>query len=668
MEHNGEAIRGFAAARRPTHLSQALSNRSSARLALAQLHDEHTVENHDLLDAAEIDASEAISVLGDDVHGVDAGRRWWQLGRVLAARDGYSPSMIAAFERALADLTPETAPSDCRDAGRHIADLASAADDWERGASAWRQAADAGAALVQTRATLAGRLSEVSANGNLARWAAYALVQVGSLAEAIEVLERGRALQLATWLGRDIVDLEPLRGASPELCARFVDLRRHVELGERDSAAVHDAVFARAVEELSTVIKEIRTLPGLDGFLLPPSAPALLGRLAPEEAIAYPLVSPWGSVWLVAARDDREQLKVEAIELSALTAQGALGAMVRVDAAGGRAEGFLIEQSRESDGLRLAQELGHVAAVLGPSLMAPLASALEGWGRRSVCVIPVGPLAFAPLHALTWPTESGERCLIDFVDVTFAASAYVRQVCRGRAAGRAAFARLLVVGNPLPSSVPLPDSEIEARAIAATVPADECQPLLREAATKEAVLAALPSASHIHLACHGEAAGDPLGFEAALRFSGDTAVSAEEILDVDLSQARLVVASACETAIAAGYDTVDEVLSLSSVLLAAGAAGAIASYWKVDDYATRLLMTRFYEELTTTPDHPAQALRAAQLWLRELTWEEETHYRTSHPVLGGERRPASCARAIAGPEDRRLSSPLYWGAFALSGA
>jgi CHAT domain-containing protein len=202
------------------------------------------------------------------------------------------------------------------------------------------------------------------------------------------------------------------------------------------------------------------------------------------------------------------------------------------------------------------------------------------------------------MHALTWKENNGPRCLLDEFDVSYAPSAYVRGACHRRSAARRGFQRLVAVGNPLPHSRPLRFAEREAELVSGIVPAGEPVLLLGKDATKEAALAALPGASHIHLACHGRQAGDPMAFDSALEFESGQAVSAAEVLELNLSDARLVVASACETGvIPAMYEMSDEVLSLSTVFLGAGAAGVVASLWEVDDYATALLMTRFYEEL-----------------------------------------------------------------------
>jgi CHAT domain-containing protein/tetratricopeptide (TPR) repeat protein len=668
IEHYSEAIRGFAASGAVSHLAQAFANRATARADLAAMEGSDSAERKELLESAEADARDGISAVGENARGVDAGRRWWQLGRVLSARYGYAPETLAALERSLEDLTPTTSPRDCRQTARHLADLAIAAGDWEVAAQAWYQAAEAGLAAVEERATLAGRRSEVAANGNLVRWAAYALVRIGSYHEAIELLERGRGLQLATWLRGDVVDLAPVRRAAPTLCSRFIDLRRRVELGERNDSAVEDAGFPLAVEELKATITEIRSLPGLDRFLTRPSLTELVATLGTEETIAYPLTSPWGSAWLLASRTVDNKLDVDVVDLPVLTSTIAFEALVRFDPATDLPAGYLIEQSRQSRGDNVGQELTNVSKVLGQGLMMPLAEALKQTDRHAVCLVPTGLLALVPLHALTWQSDRGDRCLLDELDVTFSPSAYIRDISRSRAEGHRGFERLVAVGNPLPQIRPLQHSEAEAEAVAATVPAAEHLLLTREAASKEAVLAALPSASHVHLACHGSAAEDPLGFDAALWFAHDVPISAAEILDLDLSGTRLVVASACETGVVAGYDTLDEALALSTIFLVAGAAGAIASLWKVNDYATRLLMTRFYEELVASPDRADRALREAQLWLRDLTPDEVARYTRSRPHLHADRKRTARAEAAGRPAGKDFSDPAMWAAFTLNGA
>ena len=657
-EYYGRALRGFEG--HSAHRSQALGNRASARLDIAMLENTPAEERGELLSAAAADAREATDMVSVEGHGIAAGLRWWQLGRVLAARETLTDELLHVLRRALAELTPETAPKECREVGWRLGELAAQAGDWQVAAEGYEQAAVAAANAISLRATRNARFAEIERSGNLFRWAAYSLIRAGNPARALEILELGRARELALWLQRDETELRPLLGADPALAGRFAELRHRIETAQ---ASGDDDHLAGISEDLSATLAEIRRLPGLEGFLKPPSVAELLASLRADETIAYPVTSPHGAAWVLLHADTSPS--VATVELPSSTSVTVFQALVRLDPEAGTADGYLIEQTVA--GPRLDEEIERAAAVLGPSLMEPLANALREQGATSVCIVPMGLLGRVPLHALTWTTQDGGRCLLDDFTVSYAPSAYVRGGCESRAADRGGFKRLLAVGNPMPQSDPLPDAEREARLVAEILPADSSVVLLGEAATKEAVIQAMPSASHIHLSCHGAASGDTRAFDSALYFAHDRAASASEILDLQLSRARLVVASACQTGVIAGHQATDEALALSTVFLGAGAAGVIASLWSVNDYATSLLMVRFYEALTDMPDDPAQALRVAALWLRDLSPDIEARYASRHPMLAAQRRRAP-GSSLASGETSRFRRPTYWAAFVFSGA
>jgi CHAT domain-containing protein len=95
----------------------------------------------------------------------------------------------------------------------------------------------------------------------------------------------------------------------------------------------------------------------------------------------------------------------------------------------------------------------------------------------------------------------------------------------------------------------------------------------------------------------------------------DGLLTAEDVVNLDLSETELVVLSACDTgrgAVNAG----DGVFGLRRAFAIAGARTLIMSLWKVPDYATRLLMVRFYEELRNGAPR-AEALLHARQWVRD---------------------------------------------------
>lgn len=77
--------------------------------------------------------------------------------------------------------------------------------------------------------------------------------------------------------------------------------------------------------------------------------------------------------------------------------------------------------------------------------------------------------------------------------------------------------------------------------------------------------------------------------------SEDGFLTAQEISFMDLSDTKLAVLSACETGL--GDLQYDGVYGLQRAFKMAGVESLLVSLWKVNDYATKLLMTKFYENI-----------------------------------------------------------------------
>ena len=112
----------------------------------------------------------------------------------------------------------------------------------------------------------------------------------------------------------------------------------------------------------------------------------------------------------------------------------------------------------------------------------------------------------------------------------------------------------------------------------------------------------------------------------------DGILTARELARLDLTQVDLVVLSACETGL--GDVTGDGVFGLQRGFKKAGVNSLVMSLWKVDDEATQLLMTKFYENLINNKMNKREAFIGAQ-----------HHLRTTD---GG-----------------RFAKPQYWAAFIL---
>jgi len=200
----------------------------------------------------------------------------------------------------------------------------------------------------------------------------------------------------------------------------------------------------------------------------------------------------------------------------------------------------------------------------------------------------------------------------------------------------------------------------------------------------------------IHLATHGVIDEDvPARSAVILTQTGlpdplQQALSHKPVFDGRLSvreiqrgwdlKAELVTLSACETAL--GRDAGGEgFVGFTQALLMSGTRSVCLSLWRVDDRATSLLMTRFYQNLLgrraglTAPLPKAEALREAKTWLRGLCRTEvlAVTAELSGGVARGKgakaRQPDELVAAVpaGGHNDRPYAPPYFWAAFVLAG-
>lgn len=74
----------------------------------------------------------------------------------------------------------------------------------------------------------------------------------------------------------------------------------------------------------------------------------------------------------------------------------------------------------------------------------------------------------------------------------------------------------------------------------------------------------------------------------------DDLLTAEIIAQQDLSSYRLIILSACETALTGNDDIRTEYVGLASAFLKAGATNVLSTLWPVDEISSTWLMIRFY--------------------------------------------------------------------------
>ena len=110
----------------------------------------------------------------------------------------------------------------------------------------------------------------------------------------------------------------------------------------------------------------------------------------------------------------------------------------------------------------------------------------------------------------------------------------------------------------------------------------------------------------------------------------DGILTADEIAQTDLHNTQLVVLSACDTGL--GDINSEGVYGLQRAFMLAGAKTIVMSLWKVDDEATSLLMSFFYEELFVVGDAHF-AIKKAQDRLKAILKYSSPYYWASFIVI-----------------------------------
>lgn len=187
-------------------------------------------------------------------------------------------------------------------------------------------------------------------------------------------------------------------------------------------------------------------------------------------------------------------------------------------------------------------------------------------------------------------------------------------------------------------------------------------------ATRAWLIQALRRGLIIDASCHGSF--DPDDFlRSALHLAYGQRLHLASLLshEVDLRGLRLLMLSACQTAVLDLRGAVNEVRSLAVGMLQAGAQAVLAALWEVDEQATYLLLVRFVQEwfphMNQMP--PALALMRAQQWLRTVKNRDlrEWHSGPSdveellHMIAGQQDDPDACPYA----------DPVYWAGFQIVG-
>ncbi|MET4921137.1 CHAT domain-containing protein [Streptomyces sp. PSRA5] len=553
---------------------------------------------------------------------------------------------------------------------------------WRRGAlleaaEAYRHGLSALHHLSRVQVTRGDKTSVLADAEGMGARAAYAFAESGMLGRAVVAVESGRALMLTEALERRAADLDRLRRAGrSDLADAFRDAaaevaRSDAELlggwsggtgtrpGTRPGAATEATRAARVRDRFDAVVAEIREAAGLASFLPPPSYGELTSTVRESGThIVYLLATDRGGLALsLPATENARPFRIPLPSLTTAALDGLVADwQSAVDTRDGEAHEEEGEEERE-------EKCDAVADRLWTDVMAPVLRRLRGVPK--VSLIAVGGLGLLPLHAARRPettAPTGHRHVIDDLAVSYQANVRALGAARTIRSLTGGHHTLLTVTEPTPVSyTPLPSAKWQIHLARQHFRSGTGVSLSGPEATREAVLAALPHASVQHFACHGEVVdGSPL--DGGLVLSRDRLLTVRDVLRLPAGNVRMAVLPACRTG-AVDRAVLDEAAGMPSAFLQGGYAAVMATGWDADGWVCALITDRFYTHWLGEGMEPEQALRQAQIWVRDSTNAEKHAAYPQLPELAPQPGEASGPWASA----REDAGVLGWAVLAFHG-
>ncbi|MCP4717391.1 MAG: CHAT domain-containing protein [Deltaproteobacteria bacterium] len=269
------------------------------------------------------------------------------------------------------------------------------------------------------------------------------------------------------------------------------------------------------------------------------------------------------------------------------------------------------------------REIGPKAAALYEILLTDIAT-LDKSSRLAIW--PDGPLSSLPFQVLKPAAQS--PFLIQSHVITYVAGSYA--TATAQPAGGIPNT-VVIVANPDGS---LPESEDEARTIAALEKFKRAEVLIGREAGLSNFAAHLPAAGFVHLATHARFNKNYPNFS-YLQFAGG-----DRLYSLDLGRlafaGKNVFLSACETYVG-HYLPGDDPYGLVNAFVASGASSLVATLWRVESASAALFAKQYYRYLQNTADPALSLAKTARNFIEQRIWLD--------------------AGAVL------LNDPLYWAGF-----
>ncbi|KAG1730546.1 CHAT domain-containing protein [Suillus paluster] len=473
---------------------------------------------------------------------------------------------------------------------------------------------------VMTRSSIISRRDAATAfDGarSLSVDAASCTIRRNDLQRAVELVEQGRGQQwsLASRLRTPLEDLEsaslPLAHKLSELSKRLSDAQGSTGIVDRAAADRATTEYGRLTKEWDNVVVEIRDIPGLSQFLLPPSYEDLQAAASHGPVIIFNASKYSCDALIVPTSGQPHHVPFRFLALADLE-------MLKKDFAREIRHASLMGPTEPRKDLRVL--LRKVWDVIMLPIVHVLQDVLELQDRSRIWLCPTAAFTSIPLHAAnpfrkkvdrSGMEESLEDLYICSYAPTLSALIRSRQTMKTRVTPS-----FVAIGQSEPGAgqgeaLLAVDSEL--KLVHKLIPATANPTTLSgSAATRAGALEALQNNTWVHLACHGKQDREqPYHSHFAMK---DEPLTLLDIMDNNAPHAEFAFLSACHTAVG-DEETPDEVIHLAAGLQFSGFKSVIGTLWVVDDAIAKYVVEAFYEEIfkySKEGDHVMDCTRAAK--------------------------------------------------------
>jgi CHAT domain-containing protein len=248
-------------------------------------------------------------------------------------------------------------------------------------------------------------------------------------------------------------------------------------------------------------------------------------------------------------------------------------------------------------------------------------------------IIPNGILHSFPFVAL-WD-ETSQQYLGEQYTLSYLPSASVLPFLEQKSSNNPNEERLLAMANARAEGLSYLGSATEEATEVAGLYSTTAY--LDQAATETRFKLEAPGKDILLLSAHGELSEETPLFSRIIlaadeQGQNDGSLTVQEIYELNLSEVNIVVLSACETN-GGQLTRGDDLIGLSRAFIYAGTPNIVASLWKVNDEATRLLITTFFSAYRES-GNAAEALRLAQTEVKSKPEYAHPYYWAGFVLIG----------------------------------